>query len=48
LASRPKSSILVSSEQRWWPLFSWSETFRCLFAVVCLLLISGFYLATLP
>ena len=51
LAFRPKSSILVSSDQRMLFLMVW-ESFRCLLAnskraVTCILL-SGFRLATLP
>ena len=52
LAFRPKSSILFSSDQRNLFLMIW-ESFRFLLAnskrgVICLLLGSGFHLATLP
>jgi hypothetical protein len=52
LAFRPKSSVSFSSDQRILFLMVW-ESFRCLLAntkraVMCLLLRSGFRLATLP
>ena len=52
LAFRTNSSILVSSDQRILFLMVW-ESFRCLlanskWAVMCLLLRSGFHLPTLP